>query len=114
MTYLYPQNKTITTTHTEWGTGLNNSEVFRFSIPANKRFVLESIQIRQRTGGFVDEDFTVDVYDETNSESIGSCNLNQSISFDSVCEGPSSVIVRITNNTEDLVEACFDVQGEIR
>lgn len=99
------------TQHTQYLDGVSNSEIYRYSLPEGQILVLSGIEVLKRGGGIEDSDFTVQVYDVTNTIELAVCNLNEVKSLSVESDANIVYSIRVSNATGTDIDACFTVNG---
>jgi hypothetical protein len=97
----------------EWGSTLNNAEVYRMDLLSGEVFELERLAIPLRGGG-TDGNLVIDVYDVAAGVVIDSTTAGTTSTAGGTSNSGGAIIVRITNNSSNTIEAGPIVRGHIQ
>lgn len=103
----------LSTLYASWADGLTDEEIFSFQLDTGKIFAIDRVEFRQKGGGS-SSDAQIDVYDADNATSVASQTLGGVNRSPGQTQSGSEILVRLTNNTGNTIDASIFITGEIR
>lgn len=97
----------LSMTHTTWGSGLTDEEIWRFDVPSGKTLEVNTLDVQFKGGGS-SSSFDVDVYDATNTSELASTTAGGAAATGNPlgASGDGAVVlVRLTNSTGNTQDA---------
>lgn len=101
----------VSITHTSWGSGLSNEEVFRYTAPPGESLEVHSLSIEPKGGGSV-SGLSIDVYDSTAGNIIASDSADGSPTTGNPIGSSGSgntVLIRLSNSSGSSQQASITV-----
>lgn len=99
------------TQHVQYINGVTDSEIYRFSLPSGQLLILTGIEVAKRGGGAEDADFTIEIYDVTNTTQLATCNLNEVKTLAVTTDANIVYSIRVTNGVGSDIDACYTIKG---
>ena len=97
--------------HTQILSGVSDSEIYRGVLAAGEQLIISQIQAYVRGGGTEDSDFTITLYDETNSAAITATNLNDTNDTAVTTTAAITFSIKVDNSTGSDVDMCYTIKG---
>lgn len=99
--------------HIQFITGVTNSEIYVHKLPITEKIHFTEMQVNKRGGGAIDTNFSIQIYDVTNSAVLATCTLNDVETLNVDTDYGITVAIRVTNGTGSDVDANYFIKGGI-
>ena len=111
---LYKETVLFSNNHTQYLNGVSASEILRTTLPTGQSFYITTVEATQRTGGTLDTDFSIVLYDVPGAAATATCNLNETEVVNAETDPAITLAIRVTNATGTDIDACYVVKGYIK